>query len=330
MAARRSHPPTLITLARRLILDEALIEPQTLVLVAVSGGPDSMALLHVLAGLRQELRFELAAHGVDHGLRAEAASELGLAAGLARGLGVPWGETRVEVAPGGNLQARAREVRHAALAEAARAAGATCIATGHHADDRAETVLLRLLQGSGPRGLGCLPPRHGALIRPFLRARRGDIQAHVNRHKVPFAEDPSNNNSRFFRARIRGELMPLLESMSPSVVAHLNALADELSGAKTPVDAETPADTVALGRAQREQLRAAERAGKPGVRLRVAGGQEVWVAVAKKQDMLSYKDMPTRAGGDGDERSSTPGRGGGTLRLTRARSTVVGPSKVRS
>lgn len=307
-----------------MILDEALIEPGSLVLVAVSGGPDSMALLHVLAGLRQELRFELAAHGVDHGLRAEAVSELELAAGLARGLGVPWGETRVEVAPGGNLQARAREVRHAALAEAARAAGAARIATGHHADDRAETVLLRLLQGSGPRGLGCLPPRHGALIRPFLRARRADIQAHVNRHGVPFAEDPSNNNSRFFRARIRGELMPLLESMSPSVVAHLNALADELSGA------ETPGDTAALGRAQREQLRAAERAGKPGVRLRVAGGQEVWVAVAKKQDMLSYKDMPTRAGGDGDERSSTPGRGGGTLRLTRARSTVVGPSKVRS
>jgi tRNA(Ile)-lysidine synthase len=134
---RPSHPPTLITLARRTIRDAALLRPGERVLAAVSGGPDSMALLHVLARLRKSEGHELSAHGVDHGLRREAAAELDQAEGLATALGIPFTRTLVAVAPGGNLQARARAARYEALRQAAEQLGAAVIATGHHADDRA-------------------------------------------------------------------------------------------------------------------------------------------------------------------------------------------------
>jgi tRNA(Ile)-lysidine synthase len=186
-----------------------------------------MALLHVLAGLRRDLGFGLFAHGVDHGLRAEAGAELDTAATFARRLDVPFGRTRVDIGPGGNLQARARNARWEALHAAARAAGAVRIATGHHADDRAETLLMRVLRGTSTRGLGVLPPRDGERIRPMLQARRSDVDAHVRRHDVPHNLDPSNRDPRFLRVRVRQEILPALERLNPRVVEHMYALADD-------------------------------------------------------------------------------------------------------
>ena len=305
MATRRSHPPTLETIVRGTLRQEGVPVPGSTVLVAVSGGPDSMALLHVLARLAPRLGFTVRAHGVDHGLRAEASEELQLAATLAAGLGVAMTTSVLSVAPGGNLQARARQARLGALRGEARRVGAAWIATGHHADDRAETVLMRLLQGSGPRGLGCLPVRDGDLVRPMLRARRQDVEAHLARHGVPYASDPSNKNSRFVRVRIRHEVMPLLEAMSPSVVAHLNALADELIEARESFESE-------LNRAQRAQVKAAARSGRAGVNVKMKQGREVWVAVAQGEAMLSLSKLgQTR--GQVVTRSSTPGPADGTL-----------------
>ncbi|AKV00833.1 tRNA(Ile)-lysidine synthetase [Labilithrix luteola] len=150
---------SLVTLVGRALAGEASLPPRSTLLVAVSGGPDSMALLDVTARLASKLELTIVAHGVDHGLRAEAAQELDLAATHAKQLGVRFGRTRVDVEHGGNLQARAREARYRALARAASAVGARAIATAHHQDDRAETVLLRLLRGAGARGLAVLPPR---------------------------------------------------------------------------------------------------------------------------------------------------------------------------
>ncbi|HTQ43853.1 MAG TPA: tRNA lysidine(34) synthetase TilS [Polyangiaceae bacterium] len=223
----RSHPPTLITLARAALRDHGLAPRGTCVLVAVSGGPDSMALLHVMALLRARHGFGLFAHGVDHGLRAEAARELDLAQTFSRDLDVPFSRSSVDVSPGGNLQARARDARWAALRAAALRVGADRIATGHHADDRAETLLMRLLRGTGARGLAVLRPLEGDRIRPLLRARRVDIDAHIARHRVPHAIDPSNRDPRFLRARVRMELLPELERLSPRIVEHLCALADD-------------------------------------------------------------------------------------------------------
>jgi tRNA(Ile)-lysidine synthase len=228
----RTHPPTLITLTRAALREHPLVPRGSSVLVAVSGGPDSIALLHVLALLRRRLGFGLFAHGVDHGLRAEAVAELDLTDGVCRSLDVPFSRTRVAVPPGGNLQARARSVRWDALRAAASRAGADRVATGHHAGDRAETLLMRLLRGTGVNGLAALPPvdvvEGGTRIRPFYRALRSDVDAHVARHGLPFASDPSNRDPRFLRVRVRHEVLPLLERLSPRIVEHLGRLADEV------------------------------------------------------------------------------------------------------
>jgi tRNA(Ile)-lysidine synthase len=256
----RSHPPTLITLVRAAVRDYGLIGRGTTVLVAVSGGADSMALLHVLGLLRRERAFGLFAHGIDHGLRLEAAAELDLAETFARSLEVPFDRTRVVVAPGGNLQARARTARWEALRAAAALAGAQRIATGHHADDRAETMLMRILRGTGARHLGVLPALDGDRIRPMLRARRADVEAHVRRHRIPFCSDPSNRDPRFLRTRVRLELVPLLERLNPRVVEHMYVLADELVGLAPSRPVSGGASGPASGRARSRE----GRAGVPG------------------------------------------------------------------
>jgi tRNA(Ile)-lysidine synthase len=266
----------LIRRAERVLRDEGRIQRGDVILCACSGGPDSTALLHALAHLRKRLGHVVVAHGVDHGLRAEAAGELALAAQVAEQIAVPFAVTRLSVAPGGNLQARARAARLSALAEVAQAAGARFIATGHTADDRAETFLLRLLRGAGPRGLAVLPPTAPPpvgsipLIRPLIQASRADVLAHLHRHRLPFAEDPSNADPRFSRARVRAELLPLLRDLSPGIVEHLCALADMLAAEIEPGEA-----LAGLGRAQQLDLQRARKLRKTQARLRISGGREV-------------------------------------------------------
>lgn len=279
----RSHPPSLITIVRRTLLEECGPLGARTVLAAVSGGGDSQAMLAVLARLAPKLGFELRAQGVDHGLRPEAGRELDLAEALARRLKVPFDRTRLALGRGANLQARAREARYAALREAAARHDAL-IATAHHADDRAETVLLRLLRGSGPRGLAVLPPRArggaGAppehetdVIRPMLRATKADVLAHIHRHRLDFAQDPSNSDAAFLRVRVRHELLPLLTDLSPQIVRHLNALADALEGTELP-NLELDDAPPTLNRAQIREVLRARHLGR-SVTVRVSGGRDL-------------------------------------------------------
>jgi tRNA(Ile)-lysidine synthase len=270
----RSHPPTLITSARRTLLEECGPLGSRSVLAAVSGGGDSQAMLSVLARLAPKLGFRLLAHGIDHGLRPEARAELDLAEALASKLGVPFGRTRLALARGGNLQARARDARYAALREIA-APHEALIATAHHANDRAETVLLRLLRGAGPRGLAVLAPRAQDVIRPLVRAGKRDVLLHLERHNLDFAEDPSNKDAAYLRVRVRHEALPLLEQLSPQIVRHLNALADALNGANLP-RLEGLEGEPELNRAQLQQALRAGRLGR-SVAIRVAGGRELLV-----------------------------------------------------
>lgn len=268
---------SLVTIVGRALAGEASLPRGSALLLAVSGGPDSMALLDATARLAPKLELSLVAHGVDHGLRAEAGKELDLAEAHAKQLGVPFGRTLVEVEPGGNLQARAREARYRALAEAASKAGARVIATAHHQDDRAETVLLRLLRGAGARGLAVLPPRAPLeledpvsieLIRPLIRARRADVVAHLERHEVPASHDPSNENPRFLRVRVRRELLPLLEELDPGITSHLEALADELAVSRS----EAEGSSYALPRATQIALRELARTRSSSTRVWLPGG----------------------------------------------------------
>jgi tRNA(Ile)-lysidine synthase len=296
VTAHRSHPPALRRIVERAVRDDKLFSRGDVVLVACSGGPDSMALLHVLAMLRKTLGHVVVGHGVDHGLRAEAASELALADSLCERLDVPFDVTSVSVASEANLQARAREARHRALQDAACRLGATVVATGHTADDKAETVLLRLLRGAGPRGLAVLPSRSpppfppsdgGAgrdLVRPMIRARRADVLSHLSRHDVAFSKDPSNLDPKFTRVRVRNEVLPLLSDLSPRITEHLCALADMLG------ELEFGDDPLAdLGRAQRELALRGLRGGERIVKIRVKGGRELAVTFPDGNIVLNEK-----------------------------------------
>jgi tRNA(Ile)-lysidine synthase len=287
----RSHPPTLIRLATRALVEECAIERGERILVAVSGGGDSSALLHVLSVVAPRLGVTLVAHGVDHGLRPEATRELDLAEDLSRRLDVRFGRTRVQVRPGGNLQARAREQRRAALESAADSASATRIATAHHADDRAETVILRLLAGAHPAALGVLPSADGRFVRPLIRARKADVVAHLERHGLAFAEDPSNLDRRFLRVRVRRDVLPLLEELSPAIVSHLTAISDDLLLGPVPEVRDASGRPVALRRAQQQALRRALRIGH-GARIRLSAATEL--VVDRRSGALSLSPAGSR------------------------------------
>lgn len=251
-------------------------------MAAVSGGPDSMALLHVLSVLRSKLDFTLLAHGVFHGLRDGALAELQLAADWAHDHDIEFCTSSVDVAQGSNLQARARKARFECLQRHARQAGAVSIALGHHADDRAETVVMRLLRGAGPAGLCVMPSRAQNLIRPLISASRRDIMAHLCRHDVPYCLDPSNTDPRFLRARVRTEVMPLLTAMSPRIVEHLCDLAEDLQALRL--------GQTTLGRAQMRQLAAAAIKGDPFVRVALPGHRVARVNVRGQTIVIEHEN----------------------------------------
>jgi tRNA(Ile)-lysidine synthase len=286
MTSKSKRPPTLLTLAKRTVSDEHLFGSGDRVMVACSGGPDSMALLHVLALMRKKRKHEVIAAGIDHGLRPEAVAELNLVARVAKEHDIPFAKTRVEVGEGGNLQERAREARHAALAAAAEKAGATHIALGHTADDRAETVLMRIMRGTGLKGLGAMPPAAPGfvgdvpLVRPLIAARRRDVMAHLRRHGVPWAMDPSNFDNRFLRVRVRREVLPLLEDMDPRIVDHLCGLSAQAftEAQSSRMGGGEEDDPIAgLTGAQRQALAKAIKQRKGGTTVRVSGGKDLRV-----------------------------------------------------
>jgi len=197
-----------------------MLQGGDVVLIAVSGGPDSVALLDVLSELSAGLRARLQIAHVHHNLRPDADGDVDLVRALAERFRLPFHLERVAVrtAGGDGLEAEARRVRHAALEARARAIGATRIALGHTADDQAETVMMRLLAGAGPRGLAAMAPVRGLVIRPLLESRRADVLAHLAARALPWTEDPSNRDPRFLRNRLRHEVLPSLAEMGGSRV----------------------------------------------------------------------------------------------------------------
>ncbi|MDA8335680.1 MAG: tRNA lysidine(34) synthetase TilS [Peptococcaceae bacterium] len=216
---------------RRTIARYRLIAPGRSVLVAASGGPDSMALLHVLHDLSPSLGFRLAAVHFNHQTRArESDADQELVEDTARRLGMACFAGRYDVPgavrPGLNFQAVARGMRYRFFLDTLSQTGADLVALGHHADDQAETVLQNLLRGSGTSGLRGIPPRRGVFIRPLIESRRRDILGFLNGAGLAYREDASNFKTVYNRNRLRLELIPLLESSyNPRVVETLNRLA---------------------------------------------------------------------------------------------------------
>lgn len=205
-------PTPLLGTVRATVVRHRLLRRGDRVLVAVSGGPDSTALLHALTLLRPEYALALRVCHVHHGLRPEADRDARFVEELATRLDCPATVERVSVplGPGRSPEEAARAARYAALARAADGFGAQRVALGHTADDQAETVLMRLLQGAGPRGLAGMPIRRGRLVRPLLGVGRVAVHAHLAASGLAALEDATNRDPKFLRNRVRHELLPLL------------------------------------------------------------------------------------------------------------------------
>jgi tRNA(Ile)-lysidine synthase len=214
------------------------------VLVAFSGGLDSTLLLHALH--RSDLIGEIAACHVDHGLNVESADWSARCAEVAGKLGVDFVARRVAVAPGPgqSLEAVAREARYAVLAELVRPGG--IVATAHHADDQLETVLLRLLRGTGVRGLAAIrdsvPLGEGRLVRPLLGVSRAEIEAEARRLGLSWVEDPSNADTRFDRNFLRARVLPAVRERWPAAGFAASRLARQMAEAETVLGEVAAAD----------------------------------------------------------------------------------------
>ena len=192
-----------------IIRRHAMLAGGETVLVAVSGGADSVALLSILTALAPAWRLTLHALHVDHGLRPDSERDGEVVRALGARLGVPVAVERVQVGPG-SVEAAARAARYAALEAWADRLGAARIAIGHTVDDQAETVLMRVLGGAGVRGLAAIPPVRGRIIRPLIELRRQALREALAEAGLDWVEDPSNRDPKFLRNRIRHELLPLL------------------------------------------------------------------------------------------------------------------------
>lgn len=226
MCAKLDAPnPTATALRARVhAACRPLLPAGSRVVIAVSGGPDSQALLDILAHGAAELALSsLHAVGVDHGLRAAARDELALAESLAESLGIAFTVRRVHVAESGNIMAAARQARYAALLAECEALAASRLAVGHTATDQAETILMRWATGSGPDSVGGMAARRGKLVRPLLAVTRAQLRAYLEAQHIAYASDPTNHDRTTVRARLRHEVLPVLRSINPEAERHMAA-----------------------------------------------------------------------------------------------------------
>lgn len=223
---------TLETINRGRLLGPA----DKLIVVGVSGGPDSVALLHVLAALRRPLDISLVAVYVDHGLRPhETKAEKALVLALSQQLGADFQSVQVEVRDFArrkklSLEHAARDLRYAALRKTAAEREAGCIAVAHTADDQAEEILIRLLRGAARRGISGMRSRSRDIIRPFLRVEKTRILDYLADRQLIFSEDSTNADLRYLRNRVRLQLLPYLERNFDRGIRHaLCKTADSLA-----------------------------------------------------------------------------------------------------
>lgn len=221
----------------------------TRVLVAVSGGPDSVALLRSLAALAQRRRWplQLAVAHTQHHLRKDAEQDAAFVEQLAQQLQLPFYRADLDLADQpGNLEANARRARYQALANLAQSFNAHCVATGHHSDDQLETLLMRMLRGCSVRGLSgmawqrrLLPNAPHRLIRPLLAVDRNAVLQFLTDLDQPWLHDHTNADTSRLRAALRHQVLPLLRKAKPDAAHKAVTLADHLRHAHRAIEHQT-------------------------------------------------------------------------------------------
>lgn len=273
-------------------------------MVAVSGGPDSVALCRLLHDLRTDLSLDLIVAHVNHQLRQPAADEdEGFVRDLASRLGLPFECRRLTPEERGRsdryrtLEEWAREARYAALAEIARETASPFVATGHTADDQAETVLLRIVRGTGLAGLTGIPVRRQLVpgvevIRPALRLRREALVEWLRTIGQPYRTDELNLNPAFTRNRIRHEVLPLLRQINPRVeeaICRLSSVAAEYLAVLEPLTAELRQRAVLYDGEQKVILSAPALERAPGILARELF-RELWAEKGWPQQAMGFTE----------------------------------------
>ena len=209
-----------------------LVRPGDRILLAVSGGIDSMVMLHLFRSFRPSWNLELHVAHLNHQLRGEESlQDEEFVSQTARELDLPYHGKRVNTLEHAHVrrlskQEAARELRYLFLEDVRKAVDAASVATAHQADDNAETVLLNALRGTGIRGLAGIPIRRdpGKIIRPLLFARRTEIEAYARSRNIPYRNDSSNDSIQYTRNYLRKAIIPLLTELQPEVVESLNRI----------------------------------------------------------------------------------------------------------
>jgi len=221
------------------------------IVLAVSGGPDSMALLHLAVAAAPPHGWRLSVAHLDHGLRSGSDDDASLVADAAAALGLKAHVRRTDVAAlaaerGEGLEEAGRQARYAFFDEVAASIGrGALVLTAHTADDQAETVLLHLARGTGLAGLSGIAARRGRVMRPLLGMRRASLRDALDRAGIEYRIDPSNADPRFRRNRARAGLVPALEELHPGAVESLAALAARAADEDRALDALAAADLAA-------------------------------------------------------------------------------------
>jgi tRNA(Ile)-lysidine synthase len=211
-----------------------MIDAGDRIIVAVSGGADSVCLLDILHSMKDELGITLVVAHYDHGMRpSEDWLEGQFVQGLAQSMNLPFetekGSILTEESTA-SVEERARNARYRFLEEVKNRYHAHKIAVGHSLNDQAETVLMRLLRGSGPSGLAGIPPsRDNTIIRPLIELQREEIESYLKARELSYATDSSNFETKYLRNKVRLHLLPLLLEYQPRLIEHLGRLADILS-----------------------------------------------------------------------------------------------------
>ena len=237
----------LVAEVQRFIDAHQLLHPGARVIVSVSGGADSMALLSLLHRLAPTYRLTLIVAHVNHQLRGgEAIRDARFVERYAAELDLPFHQMAVDVKAlkqrtGLSSQHAARQLRYGALQSLSCSLAATHVALGHTADDQAETLLMRLLRGGGPAGLAGIPVKRMPFIRPLLRVHRDSILAYLRAAGIPWVEDSSNTNRGYLRNRVRLDLMPALRAYHPNVARRLHHVADMLRADNDVLEQQTEA-----------------------------------------------------------------------------------------
>lgn len=207
-------------IVRTTVADHKMIESGSGVIVGLSGGPDSVVLIHVLHHLSADGDFWIAAAHLDHGLRPESPFDAACAVEITEKLGIPIRVRKADVralakSQGISVEEAGRRIRYSFFEETRIALGASAIATAHHADDQIETFLLRIFRGSSLQGLGGIPPVRERIIRPLARVTRKEILRYATEHNLEYRTDDTNLDLGTDRNFIRNRLIPIIEERFP-------------------------------------------------------------------------------------------------------------------